>query len=216
MESPFEEFENIDSLTDQEIFLKIWTEPRRVLRYIHEKNYTKYAYVLLYLVGFSNVLDNASTRNLGDQYSLIFIFVIAFFGGLFGWIGLYIYSALISFTGRMLDGKSNTDAIFGILPYCHIPTVCSLALLLLQILIFGIEPFKDYSFVIEESISNSIIFMILVVFELLLSLYSLVLLTIGVSEVQKFGIGKAIINLIAPILLLLIPIAIFLAFFYFL
>lgn len=203
MESAFEEFENIDILTDKEIFTKIWTQPRRILKYIHEKNYAKYSYLLLYLIGLGNILDNASMRNYGDRMSMISIIGIAVFGALLGWIGLYIYSGFISITGKWIGGKGNTNGIFGIIPYCYIPSIISLVFLFTEILIFGVESFKYYSFVIEENTTNFIIYYSLLILEGLFSLYSIVMLIIGVSEVQKFGIGKAILNIVLPILLVI-------------
>ena len=54
------------SLTDKDLFTKIWTSPRKVFRYINDNHHDKYVSVLLVLSGISRSFDRASMRNLGD------------------------------------------------------------------------------------------------------------------------------------------------------
>lgn len=49
-EDQFEEFEKYDALSDQDIFTKIWTEPRRVFKFINDTRYPiREIFVLLYV-----------------------------------------------------------------------------------------------------------------------------------------------------------------------
>ena len=71
MENILDEIEKPLSFTDKEIFTKIWTKPREVLRYIHDNKYDKYVTVLLVLAGISRAFDRAVMKDMGDKLSLI-------------------------------------------------------------------------------------------------------------------------------------------------
>ena len=204
--SQFEEFENYETFSDKEIFTKIWTEPRRVFTYINKTKYEKYFYLLLFLAGISGSLDRAIDKGLGENNSLIFVIVAAIiFGGLLGWIGFYIFAALISWTGKWLDGKGNTESIFRVMAYALIPSALSIAVLILQIFIFGKKIFlSDYNF-FDSGIAEIGIFSLLTILNLGLAVYNIIFYVIAISVVQKLSIGKAILNLLLPILLLAVP-----------
>lgn len=87
--------------TDKEIFTKIWTNPRQILKFINEYHYDKYLYILLFFAGISRALDRVNHKQYGDDPSLIKVLTLSIIiGGLLGWISYYIYSALISWTGE--------------------------------------------------------------------------------------------------------------------
>jgi len=84
-------------LTDRDVFTKIWTSPRLVFKFINDTGYDKYVHVLLILAGITSTFDKASTKNLGDNMSLIAVLALCIIlGGLLGWISYYIYAALMS------------------------------------------------------------------------------------------------------------------------
>lgn len=206
MTNYFEEFEDLYSFSDKEIFTNIWTSPRKVFSYIHKTNHDKYLIILLLLSGISSAFDRASLRNLGDTLSLwSLIAVCIIFGSLLGWISYYLYSGLVSWTGKWLNGKSATKEILRILSYAMIPSILSLIFLVPQLIIYGNEIFKSEGDISSADIVSNILFYASVFFEFILSIYSVVLCVIGLSEVQNFSIGKAILNLLLPILIIIIP-----------
>ena len=202
----FEEFEKYDVITDQDIFTKIWTQPKRIFKYINDKHYEKYLYILLFLEGVAKSFDRAISKNMGENNSLFFILLISIiFGGFLGWISYYIFAALLSWTGKWLDGKGGTFSIFRMMAYAMMPSVLSLAFLIPQIIVHGKNAFTSA----EYDSGNFFVDIFSSVFSLIgvvLSLFSLVLLVIGLSQVQKFSIGKAILNLLLPIAVILVPI----------
>ena len=112
MEDILDHFEKPQLFSDTEIFIKIWTKPREVFRYVHESKYDKYVGILLVFAGISGAFDRAVGKNLGDHLSLITILGICIIlGGLLGWISNYFYSALISWTGKWLNVKADTISI---------------------------------------------------------------------------------------------------------
>jgi phosphotransferase system glucose/maltose/N-acetylglucosamine-specific IIC component len=144
MENILDKPEERSTLTDKNLFKRIWTSPRQVFRYIHNREYEKYYIVLLVLSGISRAFDRASMKNMGDTMSLLEIIGYCIVvGGLLGWIFYYLYAALLSWTGKWLNGKGDTTSILRILSYAMIPSNIALLLLIPQIGIYGVEIFKE-------------------------------------------------------------------------
>ena len=78
-----------------------------------------------------------------------------------------------------------------------------------QLLIFGNEIFKEAGELYSDGWISKIIIYTFFLFDLLLGAWSIILLIIGISEVQKLSIGKALINLLLPVSIILIPILLF-------
>lgn len=196
-------------LTDGDIFTKIWTSPQLVFKYLNDTRYDKFVWVLLVLVGIGSAFDRASARHLGDRFPLIAVLgVCIVFGGVFGWISYYIYAALLSWTGKWLKGKADTDSLLRMVSHAMIPLVISLVLLIPRILVFGNEMFRSEASLYETEVWFIVLYYCLSFIETILGLWSLVLIVIGISEVQKFSIEKSILNMILPVVILIVPIAI--------
>lgn len=87
-----------------------------------------------------------------------------------------------------------------------IPSITSIILLIPQISILGTDLFKggvqfQEAFVPLSIASNSLL-MITGLLQIILSGWSLVLSIIGISEAQNFSIGKTILNMVMPGILL--------------
>ena len=209
IESEFQEFETYDTLSDKEIFTKIWTEPRRVLTYINETKYEKYFYILLFLAGVSGAFDRAVNKNMGENVSLLGIVAgCVILGGLLGWLSYYIYAALLNWTGKWLDGKGDTDSIYRVLAYAMIPSAISLVFLVPQIAVYGIDLFVKDGDLVNAGIVGNIVFWGSILLEIILGIFTIIFSVIGLSEVQKISVWKAILNLVLPLLIILGPIVI--------
>ena len=195
------------NLSDKEIFTKIWTSPRKVLKYINDSSYDKYVTILIVLSGISRAFSRASAKNYGDRMPLWeILWVCIILGGIGGWIFYRFYAALLSWSGVWLNGKGNTVSILRIISYAMIPSVAALICLIPQIIIYGNEVFKSDGDMISAGLISNILVYLSVFLEFVFGTWSIVLCVIGISEVQKFSIGSSILNLLMPILLLLVPI----------
>ncbi|NRB48231.1 MAG: YIP1 family protein [Saprospiraceae bacterium] len=202
-----DEMEREYTFTDQEIFTKIWTRPRAVLQYVHDFQYEKFVAPLLVLAGIARAFDRAADRGLGDSLSLIALIITCLIsGGLLGWLSYYIYAALVSWTGKWLNAHGDTASILRVIAYAMIPAILALALLAVQIGIYGIEVFKADGDIYSGGITANIIFYGSAVLEIILGITSLVFCVIGVSIVQQLSTAKTILNLLLPILIFLGPI----------
>jgi hypothetical protein len=196
-------------LSDKEIFTKMWTSPRHVFKYINDKHYDKYVTVLLVLSGISGSFDRASMRNMGDSMSIWAILgFCVILGGLLGWISYYIYAALVSWTGKWLNGKGDTSSILRIFSYAMTPSIIALIFLVPQIGVYGIEMFKKDGNISSAGLISNIFVYGSLILEVVLGIWTLVFCVVGISEVQKISIGKSILNLLLPIFVILIPILI--------
>jgi len=195
-------------LTDWEIFTKIWTSPRLVFKFINEYRYDKFITMLLVLAGITATLNRAASKGLGDQVPLFVVLIIGIIAGaIFGWISYYIYAALISWTGKWLKGQGNTTSLLRMISYATIPSIIVLILYIPKIILFGNGIFQRDFDVFESGngILYEIIYLIFLLIEIVLGVWTLVIFVIGISEVQKISIGKSILNLILPAMVIFIP-----------
>jgi len=201
------ETENME-LTDREIFTKIWTSPRLVFRYLNDTRYDKFVIILLILAGICRAFDRASLKNMGDDLPLIGVLSICIIlGGLLGWIFYYIYAALLSWTGTWLNGKGNTNSLLRMISHAMIPMIVSLILLIPQISVFGNEIFQSDSNIYGTGMAATIMYYFTSYLGIALSIWTIVLLVIGISEVQKISVWESILNMILPVLVFVIPLA---------
>ncbi len=206
MESIFEDIEQHQYLTDREIFSKIWFSPRRVFKYILYKNYDKYVPALLILGGVSRAFGKAADKGMGDTMSLLGIIGLCVFaGGVVGWFISGIYAGLINWTGKWLKGQGNAKSILNVMAYAYIPSILSLILLVPELSIYGVEVFKTDGDIISAGVSSNILFYSALIIELILGIWTVILLIIGVAEAQKFSIGKSVVNLLLPIFIIFLP-----------
>lgn len=207
MEEILDENKQINQLTDKEIFTKIWYSPREVFRYINEYHYDKYVTQLLVFSGITRAFNRAQMQNMGDHMSIwgILGFCIII-GGLMGWITYYLYVGLISWTGKWLNGQGNVTSILRIISYAMIPSIIALFLLIPQVAVYGAEIFKENGDITSAGLYLNVFVYSIMALELVLGIWTIVLCVVGISEVQNFSIGKSILNLILPLLVIFIPI----------
>lgn len=183
---------------------KVLTAPQRAFAFIVTYQYQRHLHVLLVLAGMTRSFDRAVRNNMGDTMSLwgIIGFSIVV-GGLFGWLSYYLYAFFMSWTGKWLNGTAPTAALLRVLAYSTIPTVLGLLVLFAQIAVYGKTIFMEEGIILEEGTLQPFVFYGLVALEIGLSLWSVVLLVIGIAEVQRFSVGKAVLNVLLPFVLLI-------------
>ena len=200
----FDKGPDTKTISEKDLFKKIILAPREAFRFINDYKYEKHLYLLLFLAGIVRYFDRASSKNMGDNYSIWAIIAIGVIvGGLFGWISYYIYAALISWSGKWMNGKGNTESILRILAYALFPSILSLIILIPHIAIYGNDIFKSENGFYSSGLVDSTIYYSFTFIEIIFGIWSVVLCVIGISEVQKLSIGKSILNLILPVILVI-------------
>jgi len=205
MESNFEEFDHNEiALSDKDIFTKIWMSPREVFKYINDTRYAKFTTMLLIFGGITHALNNATSRNMGDLLPLWGVLMACVIGGaVFGWLYFYVYAALMSWTGKWLKGVGNTRSLFRMMSYAMIPSLVVLFTFILRVVLFGNNEFQRNVDMFENAFLTTSVYTVTAFIEIVIGVWTLVILVIGISEVQKLSIGKSILNLILPVLLLI-------------
>ena len=89
--------------------------------------------------------------------------------------------------------------------YAYIPSILSLILLVPELSIYGVEVFKTDGDIISAGVSYNILFYSALIIEVILGIWTVILLIIGVAEAQKFSIGKSVVNLLLPIFIIFLP-----------
>lgn len=198
------------SLTDNDInennlLFKIWVKPKATLSYILENCPNKFIIPLMILGGITRSIDRASSQNMGDKQSTFFILMVAIIaGGMFGWLSYYFYAWLLQVTGKWLKGNANFEEFKTVIAWSMIPSICSLGLLIPELIVFGDDVFK--SELSDPTMFSTLLLILFGLMELTLGIWTIIIFVKGVSLVQNFKTGKAILNMILPVFVILIPI----------
>ena len=201
---------DLHNIKEETLLKSIWLRPTDTLNYILENCPEKYVTVLLVLGGINSAIERAVSRSSGDTLNLGAVLAIAIIaGGLFGWISYYIYAWAMSETGRWLDGSAEPKEFRTVIAWSLVPMVVSLSLIVPELMIFGGDLFK--SEIPDNSLGIAMSYIFFGLIEIILGIWSLVIMVKGIAIIQKFGIGYAILNMIIPILILIVPLLLIIA-----
>lgn len=212
MESNYEENEQEGiRLSGRDIFSKIWMSPRMVFKFVNDSNYNGLTTSMLIFAGIVNALYSASFRNIGDQMSLPIVLIVCLIGGgIFGWIYFYLYAALLSWTGKWLKGAGNTRSLLRMMSLAFIPSLVLILPFILRIALYGNEVFQSNIDIFAKGAPTIAAYAFFTFVETAIGVWTLGILIIGISEVQKLSVWKSILNMILPIIIVMaafLPIA---------
>jgi hypothetical protein len=189
-------------------WLSMWIKPRATIQQIVDHDPVRLVLVLAAISGFSEALDRASMKNMGDSLEWPMIIAIAaFVGPLVGIVGLYIGGALIRWTGNWMGGNSSSENIRAAMAWSSVPVIWSLVLWIPELAIFGPELFTSETPKMDENFSLIILFVSFAVVELILGIWAFVVFLKSLGQVQGFSAWKALGNAILASLVVIVPIA---------
>lgn len=197
----------IDSagVNERNLLLKIWTVPQETLSFILAKCPDKHLTVLLILGGAVRALDRIIRQHAASKQvvtSGITLGVIL--GTLSGWLTYYCYAWGLSWTGSWLGGRATTDQLRTVLAWALVPSIASLALLLPQVAVLEDDSFRrEYG---AYFMDGSSVLILCWIGQLVLSTWSVVILLKGITLVQGFSLGKFILNMLLPGMLVVLAI----------
>lgn len=179
----------------------IWFHPRQTVRnHLERLKDSMMILIIAWLTGISIALDKSTEKNMGVLEGPQQILASSFFiGGILCILFWYLYSYLLSWTGRWLKGKANASEIRTILSFSFIPIVFSLILWVPRGLVLG-----DQTFIAEPAFNNSFqagIYLSIVILDVILAFWSILSMVICLSELQGFSVWKAILNILIVALL---------------
>ena len=180
-------------------FLNIWTRPRRTIRAIIAQDPSLHVVFLACLYGIAQVLDRASSRNAGDALSIPAIFAIAVIGGpLMGLLTIWIFSYAVRITGGWIGGRADDTQVRAAVIWGLVPTVSALLLWVPYLAVIGREMFTSEAPRMTAQPAHAAVLLVLMMVELVLWVWSIVLMCNTVAEVQGFqsawkGLGNVLL-----------------------
>lgn len=177
------------------LFRQIWMHPAKTIAFILQNCPHRYIILLLALAGIATTLMNPVRFTLPEVFSGSGAVLTVLAGAVFGWIPIYIYAALLSKTGRWLNGKTTSDGFLTILAWAAVPLICSILVRLPQ-LVYPLTPGSPGLYTALQGLATFTQFFLVT--------WSLVILTRGVAVAQGFSAGLALLNIFLPLMLLAI------------
>lgn len=177
-------------------WLTIWTKPRATLLAIVRDNPSYGFFFLCFVYGFVAVLGGAQQVSLGNATSgFIILLVSALLGFFVGYLALSIQALVLKWTGSWIGGKASYKEIRAAVAWSNVPAIVDIALWIITTFIFGSALFtQDFSQNLFFGTPGGHVFILTGIARLVLGIWSIVILLIGLSAVQKFSVIKAIFN----------------------
>ncbi len=178
-------------------WISIWVKPRQTVRAIINYNVKYRFFILSLLYGLPTVLQMAQNFSLGSVLALPAILLLCLIvSPLLGALGLLICSAFLTWTGRLLGGKSTFAEMrcaFSWINATNLVTVAVWVALIAQFKeVIFYEGFVRMPMTALEATWLSVYFLI----QLSVAIWSFILLLQAVSEVHGFSIWKSLINVV--------------------
>lgn len=178
-------------------WLSIWTKPRQTVREIINYNVKYRFFALSLLYGLPTLFQTAQNFSLGGVFTLpAIIFLCLILAPLIGAIGFIICTALLTWTGRWLGGKGRFLEVRCAVSWTsatNLVTVLIWALLIFQFKqIIFYEGFVKMPMTVSESAWLSVYFLV----QLVVAIWSFILLLLAISEVHAFSVWKSLLNIV--------------------
>ncbi|MES2274149.1 MAG: YIP1 family protein [Chlamydiota bacterium] len=167
----------------------MWDEPRKTVRAIVLAKPTFGVFLLATLYALVNLFFLAGLWSLGLKVPFFSILIGAvLLAPLLGWAWIYIAGWVFYFTGRLLKGRAPRSHLRAAIAWSKIPAVLSL---FIWVIFLVAQP--EYVF-IQDAGGVSSLFVDFI--SLSLGVWSLILLIQALREVQKFSLGRALVNIL--------------------
>ena len=189
-------------------WFSIWTQPRATIQQIVDSDPGQSVLILAGISGFASTLDSVRDTGLGDGIPWFYIVLIcALIGSLLGIVGLYVFSFLLHWTGKWLDGRASQPLIRAAGAWAQVPIIWGLLLWVPLIALFGQDLFRSGSFGLESNPFSPYLPPILATL-LVLEVWSFVLSLHCLAQVQGFSVWKALGNYVLVIAVVVIPVTV--------
>jgi hypothetical protein len=186
-------------------WLTIFNRPRETIRKILRFNTNYHVLLLAMLGGIASAIDKAAANTLGNYMSITAILIFTIIAGAIGGLlSLYVFSGLLKLTGDWIGGKASYGGIRTVFSWSMVPLVWGMILWIPQLLIFGQEVFSSSTVIFDSSRVFILLAALFFIIDFVLWAWNVIILVIGLSEVQKFSIWKAIANILLSALLLIV------------
>ena len=185
----------------------IWTQPRATIRRVVDRPVLQV--LLLAIVGGLYLgLSRAAGRGMGDLYPadpFLAVLLVVVFSALLSIPLLYLLARVLRWTGGLLRGQAGDEEIRAAIAWSNVPLLVGLALLALQLPIFGEDLFLSSKPRIEADPGLQIALLGFGVLRLVFQAWGAVIFVITLAEVQRFAIWQALVNIVLMAVALFVP-----------
>ncbi len=184
----------------------IWRDPRGTIRQIVEVNPNHSLIILAVFGGLGNAFSYASGFGLGAAMDVSEIIALCIFiGPLSGFISIFLWSWLLSFSCRFLGGAASKQELRAAVAWSWAPVVYLLPLWGVKYILFRHELFTvDKPFIHAHQFLTGL-HGIFGVVDFIITMFSLFILFNAVAEVNGFSVWKSIGAIAIVMLALSVP-----------
>lgn len=183
-------------------WLRMWTHPKSTIRSIvnYDPNYR--LYILSAIYGFVSLIGSFQSFALGRAINFYYLLIIGLIiAPIWGYLIFSFASFFIHLTGKWLKGQAKYKEIRACIAWSNVPMIGNLILWIFLLIIFKSDIFNDFPGSFEITIPQRSILFIVMLSQLILSIWVIVLYINSLAEVQKFSVGKSVLNMILAVIL---------------
>jgi len=183
-------------------WLTMWASPKSTIRSIVDYNPNFRLFILSTIYGFVSLISSSQSFAIGETINFYLVLLLCLIlAPIWGYIIFSISSFFVYFTGKWIKGQAKYKEVRAAIAWSNIPMIGNIVLWVVLFIIFKQDILKNFpgSFAITNS-QRGILFAILLS-QLILSIWFLVLYVNSLAEVQRFSVGKAILNIIIALII---------------
>lgn len=142
---------------------------------------------------------------MGEVYPMVGIGIVAaVLAPFIGWLFLSIFAGLLLWTGRWIGGKGDYLSLRAAVSWSNVPNIVNIVFWVILSLLFGSMLFTQAFAQMDLAGAQMGLVAVIFLAQLVLAVWTFVLLLNTVSEVQKFSVWKALLNMLMPFVIVFI------------
>ena len=180
-------------------WVKIWTAPRATIQAIKEHNPKHGLVYLSFIYGFLWMLAMCQTLSIGHYYGVAGITVASVILAIpLGYLFISLSSLFFFWTGKMFNGKASYSEVRAAVAWPNALSIVTIITWAIMMANYGSLLFMADNGTLEPSFGlPDIIFII----QAIVAVWSIVVLVIGVSQVQGFSGWRAFANFLVVLVI---------------
>jgi Yip1 domain len=193
-------------------FLTIWTRPRATIRAIVDTRPEHHVLLLAAIGGVYNALGQATLRGSGDVIPTAGVLGICLIlGPISGLFSLYVGGYLLRWSGSKLGGRATDQQVRAAIAWSTVPAVVLVLLWIPKLVLFRSDLFTTEMPRIAANPGLGLLMLGFAALDLILAVWSFVLLLKCLGEVHGFSAWRAIASMLLLIALLLLLVLLIMA-----
>lgn len=188
-------------------WLQMWIHPRKTISTIVKSN-PKYRFgALSFVYGLPMMLHLSQSFSLAEKMSLTGIVILSLILATFvGMLAITISSALLYWTGKFIGGKASFLNVRAAVSWANVPNVVNILLWIILMAVFGLTLFFQIFPYSHFPAGQIYVLTAVYLTQIVLSIWSFIMLLKALGEVQGFSAWKALLNVVIPFAIILVAV----------